>query len=158
MKRFISIKILAVTLALLVGTVAVTATERPFSATGSGVAAFILDSAGNPIGAHVTGSGNATHLGLFTSDGNVFFTPDPNNPIIVHPSGQATFTAANGDKLNVVIVEGSQDITTGIGTGKFQFTGGTGRFANATGFTSAVIEQNFLTGGYQLTVVGSIDY
>ena len=33
-----------------------------------------------------------------------------------------------------------------------------GRFANATGIISYVVEQNFLTGAYTVTGVGSIDY
>ena len=45
-----------------------------------------------------------------------------------------------------------------IGTGVFEFTGGTGRFANAAGRTSGVIQQNVVTGAYELTMVGDIDY
>jgi len=157
MKRFISIKILAVILALLVGTVAVTAAERAFAANGRGVATFSIDSNGNAV-ADVIGSGTATHLGSYTNTGRVVFTPDPNNPTIAYPSGQATLTAANGDKLNIVVEDGSSDLTTGIGTGHFRFVGGTGRFANASGLTSYVVEQNLLTGAYELTLVGSIDF
>ncbi|HEX6649999.1 MAG TPA: hypothetical protein VF075_10675 [Pyrinomonadaceae bacterium] len=156
MKRLLSIKFLVLT--LLVAGISVAAVERPFAATSSGIATFIFDGNGNPIGANVTGSGQATHLGRFTSVGQVFFTPDPDNPIILHPSGQATLTAADGDKVNVVVTDGSLDVTTGISTGHFRFTGGTGRFANATGITSLVVEQNFVTGGYELTIVGNIDY
>ena len=95
---------------------------------------------------------------MFTNTGKVIFTPDSSNPNILHPSGGGVFTAANGDKLNFVIVNGALDLTTGIGTGDFAFTGGTGRFANATGNTSGVIEQNLITGAYELTLVGNIDY
>ena len=158
MKRSLSIKFLALTLMLLLGSVAVTATERPFSANGTGIAVPIIDDNGNIVGAKPTGSGNATHLGLFTNTGEVSFTPDANNPTILHPSGGGVFTAANGDKLNFVIVSGALDLTTGIGTGDFAFTGGTGRFANATGHTSGVIQQNVVTGAYELTLVGNIDY
>jgi hypothetical protein len=158
MKRSLSIKFLVLTLTLLVGSLAVTATERPFSLNGRGVAIPIVDSNGNVVGAEPTGSGNATHLGMFTNTGHVDFTPDPSNPTILHPSGGGVFTAANGDKLNFVIVVGALDLTTGIGTGDFEFTGGTGRFANATGHTSGVIQQNVITGAYELTLVGNIDY
>jgi len=158
MKRSLSIKLLVLTFTLLVGTLAVTATVRPFSLNGTGIAVPILDANGNFIGAKPTGSGNATHLGMFTNTGEVSFTPDASNPTILHPSGGGVFTAANGDKLNFVIVSGALDLTTGTGTGEFDFTGGTGRFANATGRTSGVIEQNIVTGAYVLTLVGNIDY
>ena len=158
MKRSLSMKIIVLTFTLLVGSLAVTATERPFSLNGKGVAIPILDGNGNVIGAEPTGSGNATHLGTFTNTGKVSFTPDASNPNILRPSGGGVFTAANGDKLNFVIVSGALDLTTGIGTGDFAFTGGTGRFANATGLTSGVIQQNLVTGAYELTLVGHIDY
>ena len=158
MKRSLSLKILVLTLTLLVGSLAVTATERPFSLNGTGIAIPILDGNGNVVGAEPTGSGNATHLGMFTNTGHVDFAPDAANPAIIHPSGGGVFTAANGDKLNFVIISGALDLTTGIGTGDFAFTGGTGRFANATGRTSGVIQQNVVTGAYELTLVGNIDY
>jgi hypothetical protein len=158
MKNFLSIKTLMVTLSLLAGSVAANATERPFSINGGGLAVPILNEAGQPIGIDVTGSGNGTHLGIFTTAGKVFFSPDPNDPNQIIPSGQATLTAANGDKLTFVVEDGSQSLITGIGTGHFRFIGGTGRFANATGIISYVVEQNFLTGAYTVTAVGSIDY
>ena len=158
MKRSLFIKLLALTFTLLVGSIAVSATERPFSLNGTGVAIPVLDRNGNVVGAEPTGSGNATHLGMFTNTGHVDFTPDASNPNILHPSGGGVFTAANGDKLNFVIIAGALDLTTGIGTGDFAFTGGTGRFANATGRTSGVIQQNVITGAYELTLVGNIDY
>ena len=129
MKRSLFIKLLALTFTLLVGSIAVTATERPFSLNGTGVAIPVLDGNGNVVGAEPTGSGNATHLGMFTNTGHVDFTPDASNPNILHPSGGGVFTAANGDKLNFVIINGALDLTTGIGTGDFAFTGGYGRRA-----------------------------
>ena len=158
MKRSLFIKLLALTFTLLVASLAVSATERPFSLNGTGVAIPVLDRNGNVVGAEPTGSGNATHLGMFTNTGQVSFTPDPSNPNILHPSGGGVFTAANGDKLNFFIISGALDLTTGIGTGDFEFTGGTGRFASATGRTSGVIQQNVVTGAYELTLVGNIDY
>lgn len=158
MKRSIANKILVLTLTLLFGSVAATATERPFSFSGGGVAVPILNEAGQPIGIDVTGSGNGTHLGFFTTLGKVFFSPHPTDPTQIIPSGEAILTAADGDKLVFVVADGSQSLVTGIGTGHFSFTGGTGRFANATGTISYVVEQNFATGAYTITAVGSIDY
>jgi len=158
MKRSLFMKFLVLTFALLVGSLAVKANERPFSLNGTGIAVPIIDGNGNFVGAEPTGSGNATHLGMFINTGHVSFTPDASNPTILHPSGGGVLTAANGDKLNFVIISGALDLTTGIGTGDFEFTGGTGRFANATGHTLGVIQQNIVTGAYVLTLVGNIDY
>jgi hypothetical protein len=158
MKRFFAIKTLVLTLALFAGSVAATATERPFSFNGGGVAVPIQNESGQVIGIDVTGTGNGTHIGLFTTLGKVFFSPDPNDPSQIIPSGEATLTAANGDKLTFVVADGTQSLITGVGTGHFSFTGGTGRFANATGLISYVVEQNFLTGAYTVTAVGTIDY
>ena len=38
------------------------------------------------------------------------------------------------------------------------FIGGTGRFESASGSTNFVVAVNFLTGGFDLTAVGKIDY
>jgi hypothetical protein len=158
MKRFLNIKTLALALILLLGNMPVSAQERPFSCNGKGVATIIPG--GSVLMADVIGSGNGTHLGLFTSVGRVHFNPDANDPNVVHPSGQATFTAADGDKLEVIFSaeETTMDLTTGIGGGIFRFTGGTGKFANSTGSISVVVEQNFVTGAYELTAVGKIEY
>lgn len=158
MKRFLNIKTLALALILLLGNMPVSATERPFSCTGKGVA-NILPGGGVPV-ADVIGTGNATHLGLFASAGRVTFNPDANDPTLVHPSGQATFTAADGDKLETIFnaSETYMDLTTGIGGGIFHFVGGTGKFANASGSIDVVVVQNFVTGAYELTAVGKIDY
>lgn len=158
MKRFLSIRSMIFTIALLLGAMPVTAVGRPFALNGNGLATFVTDGAGNIIGADVTASGTATHLGLFTSVGRLVFTPDPNNPNIIHPSGEATITAANGDKLTFVLENGELDVTTGVAHGTFRFTGGTGRFEGASGSAASVVTQNLATGAFQLTAVGSINY
>jgi hypothetical protein len=40
----------------------------------------------------------------------------------------------------------------------FRFAGGTGRFEGAIGSANFVVAINALTGGFDLTVVGKIDY
>ena len=72
MKRFLGIKTLVLTLTLILEVVAANATERPFSFSGGGLSVPILNESGQPIGIEVTGSGNGTHLGLFTTLGKVF--------------------------------------------------------------------------------------
>ena len=158
MKRLVNIKTLALALILLFANMPVSATEKPFSCNGKGVATIIPGN-GAPT-ADVIGTGNATHMGLFTNTGRVTFNPDATDPNLVHPTGQATFTAADGDKLEVVFGgdETFMDLTTGIGGGIFRISGGTGRFATASGSMSVVVIQNFITGAYELTAVGKIDY
>ena len=156
MKRFLSIKLFVLTLAILFGTLPVSATERPFSLNGKGVAS-IAGSGQIPVGS-IVGSGNATHLGLFTNSATIYFNPDPNDPTLVHPTGEGVFTAADGDNLYIVVEDASMSVVTGVGGGTFRNTGGTGRFANATGSMLAVVEQNFITGAYEVTAVGKIDY
>jgi hypothetical protein len=51
--------------------------------------------------------------------------------------GTATLTAANGDQLFAVF-SASWDLTTGVGEVTVTFTGGTGRFADASGSASEV--------------------
>jgi hypothetical protein len=155
MKHFTKIRTLMLTLLLLLGTMPAFAVERPFALHGSGVATLITDPSGLPIGAVATGSGTATHLGQWTVTGNPKYTPDSNG--VLHSSGQATLTAANGDKLQVEI-NGILDPVAGVDQGVFYFMGGTGRFEGASGSANFVVNINPLTGGFELTVVGKIDY
>jgi hypothetical protein len=80
-----------------------------------------------PDGVHLTaaGEGHATHLGRLTSNENA----------VVHPDGtsQATgvWMAANGDQLFWSDMGAFTSPTTATGT--LTFTGGTGRFSNASG-------------------------
>lgn len=154
MKRFTKIFALMITLFLLLGAIPVSAVERPFALKGAGVATLITDEAGIPIGAIPTGSGTATHLGQWTVTGNVRYTPDNG---VLRSSGEATITAANGDKLQVEI-DGILDPIAGIDQGVFRFVGGTGRFEGVSGTSNFVVTLNPVTGGFDLTVVGKIDY
>ena len=158
MKRFVTIKSLILVFALLLGTIPVSATERPFASNGNGVAAFITDAAGNVVGANLTLSGNGTHLGLFTGSGTIQFLPDANDPNISHPAGEVTYIASDGDRLPTVIENGSMDLRTGIATGDMVFQSGTGRFEGASGRAAIVVVQNFVTGAYEFTMVGGVNY
>jgi len=74
----------------------------------------------------VVAQGNATLLGRFTREETVLF-----NPLTGTLTGAIVFTAANGDQLSGTVVGGFISPTAAAGT--YTFTGGTGRFANATG-------------------------
>jgi len=154
MKRFMKIHTLTLVVFLLLGTIQVSATERPFALSGTGVATLIIDGSGNLIGVTPTGSGTATHLGQWTVTGNVQYTPVNG---VLKSSGNATLTAANGDKLQVHI-EGILDPVAAVDQGVFSFVGGTGRFEGATGETNFVVSINPLTGGFDLTIVGKINF
>jgi hypothetical protein len=154
MKRFTKTRTLMLTLFLLLGTIPASAVERPFALNGAGVATLITDESGNLIGAIPTGSGTATHLGQWTVAGTVKYTPDNG---VLRSSGEATLTAANGDKLQFQI-DGILDPIAAVDQGVFRFVGGTGRFEGARGSANFVVTINPLTGGFELTVVGRINY
>lgn len=154
MKLFSKIRTLMPILFLLLGTIPVSAVERPFALNGSGVATLITNESGLPIGAIPTGSGTATHLGQWTVAGNVTYTLDNG---VLRSSGEGTITAANGDKL-LVQINGILDPVVGVDQGTFTFMGGTGRFEGATGAANFVVTLNPLSGGFDLTAVGKINY
>jgi hypothetical protein len=155
MKRLFNKLTIMLTLVLLLGALPVAATERPFALNGKGIASFLTDEAGHVIGANVTASGTATHLGLWTTAGSIRYAPDENG--VIHSSGEATVTAADGEKLNMV-VEGTLDPVNFTDHGIFRFVGGTGRFAGASGSADFVVTGNPLTGGFELTLVGTINF
>jgi len=142
------------TIVLLLGAIPVAAQDRPFALNGMGVASFITDGAGTPIGANVTASGTATHLGSWSTTGTVRYALEDG---VLRSSGEGTITAANGDKLDFV-VEGALDPVAGTDHGTFRFVGGTGRFAGASGSANFVVTINPPTGGFELTMVGKINY
>jgi hypothetical protein len=117
--------------ARFVGSAATASQDRPFHLMESGTAVI------NPDGT-ISGSasGKATHLGAFTlhdtsSIVGVEVTP---NGLILQIVGQAELVAANGDKLYASL-SGSVNMTTGEGALTFKWTGGDGRFADASGAT-----------------------
>ena len=158
MKSFVTVRSLILVFALLLGSISVSAAERPFASNGNGIAAFITDGAGNVVGANLMLSGNGTHLGSFSGTGTIQFLPDANDPNIVQVPGEVTYIAANGDRLPTVIENGRMDLRTGIATGDMVFQNGTGRFAGASGKAAIVVVQNFITGAYTFTMVGNVNY
>lgn len=149
MKRYLSVLVLLLAILPLLGAQPAQAAERPFHLYGSGTV--------SPTG-EIQAQGHATFLGLYTETGSLSFAPDPNDPTRALASGSATFTAANGDQLNGVITDASIDLATGAGTGVFRIEGGTGRFQNATGTVAFAVQQNFATGAFEITGIGSIDF
>jgi hypothetical protein len=90
----------------------------------------------NPDGTiSASASGDATHLGAFTlHDHSTIVGVDTTNGLVLQVVGHAHLEAANGDHLCASFT-GSINLTAGTGTLNFEWTGGTGRFAHATGAT-----------------------
>ncbi len=163
MKRILNSTVITLIAFLLLGSLPVSAVERPFALNGKGSASFIFDGAGNLIGADVTSTSNATHLGLCTTIGKVTYTPanDPEHPFRLLSNGSGTITAANGDVIQIEfngVLDPTPGSSTGIDTPTFRFVGGTGRFAGVSGTAEAVVIANIGTGAFEITMVGKIDY
>jgi hypothetical protein len=91
-----------------------------------GRAAVVITGPGpEGIGLAASGVGEATHLGRFTRTENVIIHDDGTI------DGKIHFTAANGDRLCVEFVGAFTSPTTAEGT--YTFTGGSGRFSDASG-------------------------
>ena len=142
----------ALTVSLAIAAVGAVAAETPFKGTANAVET----GQGFPIrSAAREGTGTATYLGNFTEHVVMQI-----NVLTMHGTGLATFTAANGDTLSAS-VDGQATRTgpTQISTVElYTITGGTGRFADATGtFTlENALEQT--TGVSSGTFSGAIDH
>jgi hypothetical protein len=102
------------------------------------------------VGLTVAATGEATYLGRFTGIETVVL--DLADGTFV---GTRVFVAANGDRLYADVEGGFTSATTAAGT--LTFTGGTGRFCNATGevdFEAVTSDGIHLA----LTFVGSIEF
>ena len=110
--------------------------------------------------ATTAGTGNATHLGRIASDGSLTIVGEAScgNEVGFAVEMQDTFTAANGDRLMTAITMQLCPIAPRIyhGVGTYVVTGGTGRFARATG--SGVFDGtgNFNTGTIICALNGTI--
>lgn len=104
----------------------------------------------------VVGTGEATHLGSSTFVAASYVTVVGNPPFAVH--GTKTFTAANGDQFFTTFTGTSMPIAMGVTRANLveTITGGTGRFANATGsFTTTAIADQ-VTPKFTATMDGRI--
>jgi hypothetical protein len=106
------------------------AAPRPFAGRVSATWDNIFNGLLNPP-ANFAGGGPVTHMGDTKQTGTLVLQA-PIAPGLFPGSGSVTITAANGDEVSFDYV-GLLDALTGEGFGTFTFTGGTGRFAGATG-------------------------
>ena len=149
--------ILPLLIALAFSAMTASASENlPFQLGDEGTITFTT-----PSTATTAGTGNATHLGNITSDGSLTIVGEAScidNEVGFAAEMQDTFTAANGDIVTTAITMQLCPIAPGIyhGIGTYIVTGGTGRFANATG--SGVFDGtgNFNTGTIICALTGTI--
>jgi len=99
--------------------------QVPFRGTAEGATVRVSPDPGG-VGLAVLAHGNATHLGRFSREETILF-----NPATGTLTGLIAFTAANGDQLFGTVEGGFVSAT--VATGTYTFTGGTGRFQNASG-------------------------
>jgi hypothetical protein len=131
--------------------------QVPFRASYSGMAAFTSDTT-----AVFNGTGIASHLGLSTNRNNItVLGPDTSCPGGFANQNVETLTAANGDTLELM---GPHDVGCPTptdpnvvhGTGDWTVTGGTGRFAGATGQGIFVGGADFTKHTFSFQLTGTI--
>ena len=133
-RRRLFVTVAGIVAALVLGTGAASAQDRPFAASLAGNAS--LSGTGDPcvLQNNESGSGTGTHIGRFTWDSEEFadFCSNPGGVAVI---GSFVITAANGDLLyGVYTTLGEFDADENlIIHGTYEIDGGTGRFVNATG-------------------------
>lgn len=112
------------------------------------------DASGTVLDVYADGVGTATHLGAITVERTATLTAT-STPGVFDFNGQATLTAASGEKLNSTIT-GTFNAAIGHADLIYQWTGGTGRFENATGTTFWSVD--VADGEYDVVANGQIVY
>lgn len=116
-------------------------TDRPWKGSASGTLTFNLGT--TPFPATSAGTGRLSHLGKSTYSQE--FTITPAGPTTFSVAGTQTIVAANGDML-VMTFTGTGELAGVFGVGQtsettvqLTVTGGTGRFADASGSLTSTI-------------------
>jgi hypothetical protein len=105
---------------------------------------FVFDP-NNPSSATYTASGPAL-LGITHNQGTITFTPGPIPGTLTGTGTDATFIASDGSTITGRFV-GTLNLADGKATARWEFTGGTGRFAGLTGGTADMTADNDLATG-----------
>jgi len=117
-----------VTLVLSGTALAIAAAAVPFKGGAAG-AVVGVEPTTDGVRLTIHASGVATHLGKFDRVEELLLDPATGGV-----TGTIVFVAANSDELHVNVVGGFVSPTTALG--EYEFVGGTGRFANASGSAS----------------------
>jgi hypothetical protein len=145
--------------AVFISAIAVAGDQVPFKGTVSGnipadMGPPVPGSGGCVFSFTVTNAGNATHLGPFTGTANFI-------PNVCDGSFTGTFhwIAANGDSISgpffgQLIPTATPGVFDNIETAII--TGGTGRFAGATGMFTLAGQTNFVTASFVFSMEGTI--
>ena len=136
LNRRSTIVVIAIATIVLFETMSPVTTARaiadvPFKGKAKGEITSLLPGPGG-IAVIALSEGTATHLGRFTREEDILL--DPNTGSF---TGDIFFTAANGDQLVGTVAGAFTSPTTAAGT--YTFTGGSGRFENATGGADFVV-------------------
>jgi hypothetical protein len=145
---------LVVAVAVSLASVAVAvAAETPFKGTVTAVETSRVDPPFVSIDRE--GTGTATHLGRFTEHVTL-----QANLETEFATGTATFTAANGDTLTASVTGKATPTSPGVLSfvEVYTITGGTGRFAGATGTFTLESTLNLATGVSSGKFRGTIDH
>ncbi len=128
---------------------------RPLTSTGSGNIYYIPDGCGDgTLKFQSVGTGNSSHLGR--QEQTTSFCIDAATGGIISPI-VGVGKAANGDILNYTFAGMGIDPATGLTYQDYIFSGGTGRFTNATGSVRLLYVVNDPT-YYEYTGTGTITY
>ena len=142
----------AFTVSLAIVAVSAVAAQTPFKGTVNAEETVVPSPPTASLTRH--GTGTATYLGRYTE--HIVMTI---NLPMLSSTGTATFTAANGDTLTTVAGQATRTSLTTLSIVEvYTVTGGSGRFADATGnFTlhSAVDQTTGVSSG---TLSGAIDH
>jgi hypothetical protein len=143
--------------AVLLASIAVSAVaaETPFKGTANAVETSVVVFPNSSVTRD--GTGTATQLGKYTSHATFQV-----NVLTGHATGVATFTAANGDTLSTSVVGQSTPNTippTMLSIVEvYTITGGTGRFAGASGSFTMEVTLDLSTHVSSGTFSGTIDH
>jgi hypothetical protein len=146
---------LLVLVALAVSMPAAAGDQVPLKGSATGTFQLLGPCETDGVVVDVTGTGHATHLGKYTSHYRECLVPATG----AVTDGSFTLTAANGDMVfgtysGQVFPTGHPNVLTYEDPGVI--TGGTGRFAGASGIADQSGVANLATGEYRGTITGSV--